>query len=193
MKDKIFLDTREQMDLITDPMSLSIINTLDSMSKQEVAEQLEEDLKMVSRYIDELEKHGILEKVDEDEEPARYQRVAKTINTKQAVIDEPNHYWVSGMLNHMENDVIDYQKVIEQFDDREEAVNNLGYGDLTISNSTMSMTREEYEEFLEMIRGFNDKLEETKDDEDKRKYSFNMILHPAVVELKKAIKNKKDK
>lgn len=198
MKDKLSLKTKEQIDLITDPVCLSILNLMEDcvpLTKEQLAQRMGEKVELVSRYVDEMAQHGILTVDRQAEGQPLYQKAATEYNMDKSLKNfNPDiaANWVLGLLNHVENNTVEMLKISES-EDREALLHEMGYESWTFSNSTIYLTREEVRELKQFLGKFlaEHASSPKADGDERRAYELTVVLHPEVQSLRKALKEPK--
>lgn len=193
MEDKVYLTKKSQVDLMTDPLCLAIINLIGKkpVTKEWIAEQLDEKQNFINKCLVELVEQDLLILVEEDG-AEKYGRRAKTLEVDKSLVNEANEYWASGILNHIENEVAEILQ-LSKGDNREELLNELGYKNFHISTSNLMLTQEEFDEFQEVLDSFTKRHQDEEETDELKKYGLAVVLYPNVPRLKSAIREKKNK
>ncbi|MEC9488828.1 MAG: hypothetical protein UMV23_05045, partial [Halanaerobium sp.] len=193
------LKKQEQVELITDPLSLSIVNLIADkpVTKEWVASQLDERYDMISNYIDEMVKYEILVEQDNDEGVKTYIRAARNfeIGKMTSFSRDIYNHWVLGMVNHIENNMLDMVRLIGM-NDPEKFFTDLDTVPPSFSNSILRLTEEEVKELRDFYSSFVERhhryQSEKEDSEDKKLYEINLIMHPHIPDLRGLLKKKEE-
>ncbi len=185
MKDKLILKTREQMDLLTDPFALDILQVMHEekgVTKEWIAKELGENLDIITDYVERMTTAGFFI-VDNDGEKCLYRMAARSIEGGKLLFqDEMDKYWISGFVNYLENsfhDFFDYMLEIEG--DRRDYLEKKGFNREIFSDfSTVYLTQEEYNEFFNYLEKFilEKSAGERKNDDKYKPYNMFTFLFP---------------
>ena len=197
MKKRMEIKTQEQAELISDPICLSIINLMeeDNVSKKYLANHLDEDFSLISKYIDRMYENDMIIKKEKNGE-IKYQKSAKNYTLG----DWTNHYngnaynhWALGLLHHIESNLTDLLKILPKDEKENDFLEELGYADKTFRLGKFYLNKEEVKEFNNMLSNFIKKHQKRPKGNlgDKRPYEFSILLNPDIPYLKKKIKEKK--
>lgn len=196
MKKSMEIKTKEQAELISDPICLSIINLMeeDKVTKKYLAENLAEDYTLISKYIDQMCENDLIEKIEENN-TVKFKKVAESYTlgdwTDNFNGNAYNH-WALGLLHHIESNLTDLLKILPSGKNSKNFLEKLGYDDKTFRLGKIYLTTEEVNEFNEILTDFILKHQKRPSGEmgDKRPYDFSILLNPDIPYLKKKIKEK---
>lgn len=188
MEDKFHVKNKEQMDVMTDPFAIDIIQLLDneeSVTKEWIASELGENLKIISEYVDMMLATGFLVKDKEKstQDKVYYKKTAKSFDGSELLFKgELDRGWISGFINYLENSMIDFFDYINNIEgDRREYLTDNGYSDKLLSDfSKVYLTKEEYEELFSYLRDFilEKSSKERKNDKKYKAYNMFTFLFP---------------
>mgnify|MGYP006292120023 CR=1 FL=1 len=187
-EDKITLNKKEQMDILTDPFALEIISAMDPdhiETKEWIAEEVNEKLSLVSKYVDRMVENGFMVIDDEKSNDNRtyYKMAARSIQSSKDLIfsNEMKEFWISGFINYLENSMVDFFNYMSKVEkDKREHLKDKGYHDDILSDfSTIYLSKEEVEEIHNFLKQYilekADKKRE-KNEEFKPYYSFSFLF-----------------
>ncbi|MDZ7671304.1 MAG: hypothetical protein U5K53_00445 [Halanaerobiales bacterium] len=197
MKDILYLDKKEQLELIGDPFVHDILDIMnyDIVSREWIIEKLDENPNMINDYLDRLLENNIITK----EEDNKVRVTAKSIEGKEIVyknLKEDDLHWLNGYINHLENRIVDLYRYLGKLDDPEAKLEELNYTpDLYASSNKVYLTKEEADELTKMISDFlrQDREELRKKSENNDKYNlyeFYGYLFPELKDFKEKIEEK---
>ncbi len=194
MKDILYLDKKEQLELIGDPFVHDILDIMnyDIVSREWIIEKLDENPNMINDYLDRLLENDIITK----EEDNKVRMSAKSIEGKKIVyknLKEDDLHWLNGYINHLENRIVDLYRYLGKFDDPEAKLEELNYTpDLYASSNKVYLTKEEADELTKMISDFlrqdREKMRKKSENDDKYNlYEFYAYLFPELKDFKEKI------
>ncbi|MFW5891593.1 MAG: hypothetical protein ACOCQ2_00895 [Halanaerobiales bacterium] len=193
MKEVMKIKSREQLELITDPISLSILNLMEdqAITKRETAKQLDEDLSLINKYIDRLQNNKLIKKIEEDNK-TKYKKNAETYELgswNKNFDGNPYNHWILGLIHHLESNITDILKLLPEDEDSEEFFNSLGYEDTSLRLNKLFLDREEAQELHDMLTNFIKKHNKRPDNNssDKKPYELAVIFNPDLPYLKKKL------
>jgi hypothetical protein len=186
-EDKLTLNNKEQMDIMTDPFALEIISVMtrdDVVTKQSVAEELGEDLTLISEYIDSMVENNFVIIIDEAEyDDKAYRMAAKSIHSSSDLVfsKDMKDIWISGFINHLENSIVDFfDYMIDVEGDKREHLEEKGfYKDILTDFSPVYLSPEEVDEVHEFFKKYlSEKINKKRKDDDQYKpyYLFNFLF-----------------
>ena len=193
MRKSMEITNKEQAELISDPICLSIINLMedDKVTKKYLANHLDEGYTIISKYIDRMYENNIIKKIENDDE-VKYQKRAESYTLG----DWTNNYngsaynhWALGLLHHIESNLTDLLKIIPKNKDENDFLEELGYADKTFRLGKFYLSKDEVKEFNDMLTDFIKKHQKRPEGDlgDKRPYEFSILLNPDIPYLKKKI------
>jgi len=197
MKDILYLDKKEQLELIGDPFVHDILDTMnyDTVSRDWIIEKLDENPNMINDYLDRLLENNIIT----EQEDKKVRVTAKSIEGKEIVykyLKEDNLHWLNGYINHLENRIVDLYSYLGKLDDPKSKLEELNYTpDLYASSNKVYLTKEEADQLTTMISDFlrqdHEKLSKRSENNDKYNlYEFYGYLFPELKDLKEKIEEK---
>jgi len=197
MKDILYLDKKEQLELIGDPFVHDILDIMnyDVVSREWIIDKLDENPNMINDYLDRLLENNIITEVDN----SKVRVTAKSIEGKEIVfkyLKENDLHWLNGYINHLENRIVDLYRFLGQLDDPKAKLEELNYtSDLYASSNKVYLTKEEADELTKMITDFisqdREKLRKKSENNDKYNlYEFYGYLFPELKNLKEKIEDK---
>jgi len=197
MKDILYLDKKEQLELIGDPFVHDILDIMnyDVVSREWIIDKLDENPNMINDYLDRLLENNIITEVDN----SKVRVTAKSIEGKEIVfkyLKDNDLHWLNGYINHLENRIVDLYRYLGQLDDPKSKLEELNYtSDLYASSNKVYLTKEEANELTKMITEFlsqdREKLREKSENNDKYNlYEFYGYLFPELKNLKEKIEEK---
>jgi len=197
MKDILYLDKKEQLELIGDPFVHDILDIMnyDVVSREWIIDKLDENPNMINDYLDRLLENNIITEVDN----SKVRVTAKSIEGKEIVfkyLKDNDLHWLNGYINHLENRIVDLYRYLGQLDDPKSKLEELNYtSDLYASSNKVYLTKEEANELTKMITEFlsqdREKLREKSENNDKYNlYEFYGYLFPELKNLKEKIEDK---
>ena len=199
MQDVLFLESKEQLELIGDPFVLDILDAMgyDVCRREEIIEKTDENPDMMDDYLDIMIKNNFLTLIEDNEDKSKQKiRVtAKSIEGKHIVFDylkENDLHWLNGYINHLENRIVDFFKYLSKLEDPEAKLEELNYTtDLYASTNKVYLTDEEAEELMSMISEFlkqNQKEMKEKSETGKHNlYEFYAYMFPELKEFKEKV------
>lgn len=194
MKDILYLDKKEQLELIGDPFVHDILDIMnyDVVSREWIIDKLDENPNMINDYLDRLLENDIITEVEND----KVRVTAKSIEGKEIVykyLKENDLHWLNGYINHLENRIVDFYRYLGQLDDPKAKLEELNYtSELYASSNKVYLTKEEADELTKMITEFlrqdRVKLRKKSENDDKYNlYEFYGYLFPELKNLKEKI------
>ena len=177
-KKKMNIKDFKVMELLSDPISMDIISTMEdeTVDIDWLVKELDESRALIKDYLKNMEKSGLLIKTDKG-----YKTSANSYEGKELISEsnKDNADWLRGFINHMENSVIDKLDILSKKEDQDDL-----YENLRISYSGVYLNDEEVKELLNFIENFlGDKdRKKRKDDSDYRKYHFYNLFFPDMKE-----------
>ncbi|HMA60991.1 MAG TPA: hypothetical protein VKN64_11965 [Halanaerobiales bacterium] len=199
MDDILYLESKEQLELIGDPFVLDILDALgyEVCTREEIIKTMNENPNMINDYLDNMIENNFLtvieENVDKNKEKLRV--TAKSIEGKGALfehLDKKDLHWLRGYINHLENRIVDLYSYLAEFEDPEAKLKELNYtNDLYASSNKVYLTAEEANELTNMITEFikqNQKeIKEKSEDKEHNLYEFYAYMFPELKEFKKKV------
>ncbi|MGM0419460.1 MAG: hypothetical protein ACQEQG_00525 [Bacillota bacterium] len=183
MKDTLHIKDEKAMDLISDPFTMDILVTIENhiFTKESIAEELDEKQALISHYIEEMVKVGLLDEVE-----GGYQVAAKNIDAQAFLINadpEVVNLWISGFLNHLENNLNEKINRIAKLKetDKEKAEDQVKR--FRLSHSQLYLTKNEVTEFHKMLNDFiSEKNNQNRAgcNSDCQKYHFYNFFYPTL-------------
>lgn len=180
MKEVMHVKDEKTLELLSDPFVMDILNIIEGkkMSKEDINNELREDVKMISSYINNMEQAGLLIKEGE-----HYRVSARSIDARGTLMKasaETAMNWISGFINHMENNIGEQFKNLEELKKSDEEAVYCLMKSYRLSHSQMYLTEEEIKELNEMLNNFiKSKRIEDREDKDKyRKCHFYNFFYP---------------
>lgn len=194
MKDILYLDKKEQLELIGDPFVHDILDIMnyDIVSREWIIEKLDENPNMINDYLDRLLENDIITK----EEDNKVRVTAKSIEGREIVfkyLKEKDLHWLNGYINHLENRIVDLYKYLGKLDDPKSKLEELNYTpNMYASSNKVYLTKEEADELTTMISDFirqdREKLRKKSENNDKYNlYEFYAYLFPELKDFKEKI------
>ena len=192
------IKNRTQAELISDPICLSIINLMeeDTVTKKYLADNLDEDFSLISKYIDRMYKNDLIKKIEEKDE-IKYRKAAQSYTLGDWTNNfNGNAYdhWALGLLHHIESNITDLLKILPDDKKSKDFLEELGYADKTFRLGKVYLTKEEVKEFNQLLSDFLNKHQKRPSGElgDKRPYEFSVLLNPDLPYIKNQVEDKKE-
>mgnify|MGYP006290290681 CR=1 FL=1 len=193
--DRITLDNKEQMDIMTDPFALEIISAMDHdkvATKKDIAEDLGEDLKLIGEYFDRMVETGFMVIDDEKstEDQTYYKMAARSLASSDDMMysKEMKDFWISGFMNFLENSMVDFFNYMEDVDgEKTQHLEEIGYNKKIWSDFTpVYLSAEEAGEIQKMIKDYIlDRVDKERKEDDKYKpYYLFTFLFPNIKRFK---------
>lgn len=197
MKDILYLDKKEQLELIGDPFVHDILDIMnyDVVSRDWIINTLDENPNMINDYLDRLIANDIITEIEKN----KVRVTAKSIEGKEIVykyLKENDLHWLNGYINHLENRIVDFYRFLGQLDDPKAKLEELNYtSELYASSNKVYLTKEEANELTKMISEFlrqdREELRKKSENDDKYNlYEFYGYLFPELKNLKEKIEEK---
>jgi len=199
MDDILYLESKEQLELVGDPFVLDIIDAMghEVYTREELVEKMQEKPGMINDYLDNMIKNNFITVIEEagDKGKEKIQVTAKSIEGKNALfefLDKNDLHWLHGYINHLENRIVDLFSYLAEFDEPEAKLEELNYTtDLYASTNKVYLTAEEANELTNMITDYlRQNQKEMKDkskDEKHNLYEFYAYMFPELKEFKKKV------
>ena len=199
MEDILYLESKEQLELVGDPFVLDIIDAMghEVYTRAEIIEKMQENPDMINDYLDNMIKNKFLTVIEEaeDKDKEKLRVTAKSIEGKNALfefLDKKDLHWLHGYINHLENRIVDLFSYLAEFDKPESKLKEYNYTtDLYASTNKVYLTAEEANELTNMITEYirqNQKeMKEKSEDEKHNLYEFYAYMFPELKEFKKKV------
>ena len=107
MKENLEIKDSKTIELLCDPFTIDILNTLElnPLKKEEIAENLNESLSLISEYVDKMVAGNLLVKTDKGFKLTAKSFTADGSLNLSSVRNAKNN--ISGFINHLENNIRD--------------------------------------------------------------------------------------
>lgn len=195
MKETMTITTLEQLELLVDPACLAIINFVfeTPVTKKQIAEELEEELDFISDAVDRLVSHGLFERVAlEDSDVPGYRRTACRFDALgmmgSAKVPDPSV--LSAFINYIENNILDYYRLLAGAEDSRKALADMGYAPPWFSELQYLLTEEEARDcrrhFLEYMKKYDGRRD--GDAAGCRPYEIGLIIYPYIPEFRRRLR-----
>ncbi|MFW5790479.1 MAG: hypothetical protein ACOCWE_04445 [Bacillota bacterium] len=186
MKENLAISDSKTIELLCDPFTIDIINTLEMnpLTKAEIAENLKEDRELISKYVDKMEEGNLLKKTENGFKLTAKSFTADGNLNLSSVREAKNN--ISGFINHLENNLRDQIEKLADLKDKdlEKAKKytdqqKIGYSPLYLSGSEIKELNQLIEEFIK------DKCQEKRiENKEFIKCRFYHFLYPEIDSLK---------
>ncbi len=182
MKENLAISDSETIELLCDPFTIDIINTLEMnpLTKAEIAENLNENQELISKYVDKMEKGNLLKKTDNGFKLTAKSFTADGSLNLSSVRNAKNN--ISGFINHLENNLRDQIEKLADLKDKDPKQaktysdqQRIGYSPLYLSDTEITELNQLIEDFIK------DKSQEKRIDDSKyTKCRFYHFFYPEI-------------
>ncbi|MGM0413759.1 MAG: hypothetical protein ACQEQP_01105 [Bacillota bacterium] len=182
MKENLAISDSKTIELLCDPFTIDIINTLEMnpLSKNEIAEKLNESSELISKYVDKMEEGNLLKKTDKG-----FKLTAKSftadgnLNLSSARNAQNN---ISGFINHLENNLRDQIEILADLKEKDPEKAKTYTDQQKIGYSPLYLSKDEIKELKQLIDGFiKEKSQENRINDNKyNKCRFYHFIYPEI-------------
>lgn len=192
------VSTEEQLDLLSDPFTLTVLGVMDADAGKtllDIFEELEDDKSHIEEHLEMLEKTDMVNCKEEAGEKFYYKK-ADYYNLSDKFIsrlpENIQHHWIFGILSSVQGDYYDLFKNIKDagYDNLDTALKDKGYpGSVDSFRLTVNRLHLEkgdlesmYKEIMDVVNKYDDKGKEA---EDSLSFDISLFLKPKVSDFLK--------
>lgn len=182
MKENLAISDSKTIELLCDPFTIDIINTLEMkpLSKTEIAEELNENKDLISKYVDKMKKGNLLKETGNGFKLTAKSFTADGSLNLSSVRNAKNN--ISGFINHLENNLRDQIEKIADLKEKAPEKAKAYTDQQKISYSPLYLSNSEIKELNQLIENFiKDKTQEERIDDNRyTKCRFYHFFYPEI-------------
>lgn len=186
MKEKLEITDSKTIELLCDPFTIDIINTmeLNPLKKEKIAEKLNENLELISNYVDKMEEGNLLKKTDKGFKLTAKSFTADGSLNLSSVRNAKNN--ISGFINHLENNLRDQIENLADLKEIDPKKTKTYTDQQMVGYSPLYLSENEIKELHNLLESFiKEKSKEERINNPKyKKCRFYHFFYPEV-DLKK--------
>ena len=192
------ITTEEQLDLLSDPFTLTVLGVMEvdkGKTVEDIFEELEDDKNHIKEHLKMLEKTDMVD-LEEESNQKFYFKKADYYNLSDKFVselpDNIQHHWVFGILSSVHGDYYDLFRNIKEagYDNLNDALEDEGYPD-AVDSFRLSVNRivlekgdleKMYNEIMEVVYKYDEKGKEAA---ESLSFDISLFLKPRVSEFLK--------
>ncbi|MFW5873576.1 MAG: hypothetical protein ACOCVD_02735 [Bacillota bacterium] len=200
MKEKTSFEvsTEEQLDLLTDPFTLTVLGVMDvdaGKTLEDIVKELEDDRSHIKEHLEMLEKTNMINAEEKAGEKFYYKK-ANYYNLSDEFISRLpkniQHHWIFGILSSVQGEYYDLFKSIKDagYDNLDAALKDKGYPNsvdsfrLTVNRLNLEKgdLKKMYQELMDVVNKYDEKGKEA---DNSLSFDISLFLKPKVSDFLK--------